>query len=43
MLFSLHLLTLYGSLIPCFLGYLKFGINTVDGATIYREWAPAAQ
>jgi 1,4-alpha-glucan branching enzyme len=24
-------------------GYLKFGINTVDGATIYREWAPAAQ
>uniref|UniRef100_A0A0D9WUB2 1,4-alpha-glucan branching enzyme n=1 Tax=Leersia perrieri TaxID=77586 RepID=A0A0D9WUB2_9ORYZ len=23
-------------------GYLKFGINTVGDATVYREWAPAA-
>jgi hypothetical protein len=28
---------------PYFTGYLKFGINTDDDATVYREWAPAAQ
>jgi len=26
-----------------FPGYLKFGINTSEDGTVYREWAPAAQ
>ncbi|GJN39398.1 hypothetical protein PR202_gb28512 [Eleusine coracana subsp. coracana] len=32
-----------GSLEEFSKGYLKFGINTNDDATVYREWAPAAQ
>jgi hypothetical protein len=24
-------------------GHKKLGINRVPGATVYREWAPAAQ
>ncbi|KAJ1260830.1 hypothetical protein BS78_10G262500 [Paspalum vaginatum] len=32
-----------GSLEEFSKGYLKFGINTTKDATVYREWAPAAQ
>ncbi|AQK67289.1 starch branching enzyme 1 [Zea mays] len=32
-----------GSLESFSKGYLKFGINTNEDGTVYREWAPAAQ
>ncbi|CAD6338235.1 unnamed protein product [Miscanthus lutarioriparius] len=32
-----------GSLEEFSKGYLKFGINTSEDGTVYREWAPAAQ